>query len=330
MKLFLSIIVPVFNVEKYIRPCIESILKQGIDEKLFEIIIVNDGTKDKSLEMISDIIANHSNITIINQDNQGVSVARNKGIALARGEYVIIPDSDDLLFELSLNPLLDIALNTGADLVVADFIQMSDEEILKTDNFSSKQKPLPIKIQETTGHELYTNYLDFNNCAMWHILFKRDFLVKNDLSFLPNTYFEDLLFTPESYLKANKCIKVSWNLYIYRRRADSVSLGCFSKKKAESLCVLINKNWELQAIMNSQELVEKSIYYITQLIQILLYSLSHSEIRYKDRKHLLNSIKQIINAIYSLEFSNKLLKKFFIRTMPVFYTYIRHYIGKSW
>ena len=108
----LSIIVPVYNVEKYIRPCIESIFRQGLDETLFEVIIVNDGTKDRTIDMIAGIIHQHTNVTVINQDNQGLSVARNNGIAKARGQYIFMPDSDDLLIENSLNPLPETALNT--------------------------------------------------------------------------------------------------------------------------------------------------------------------------------------------------------------------------
>lgn len=70
----LSIIVPIYNVEKYVRACIESIYKQGLDEKKFEVIIVNDGTTGNSMEVISDIIDQHSNIVVINQENQGLSV----------------------------------------------------------------------------------------------------------------------------------------------------------------------------------------------------------------------------------------------------------------
>ena len=80
----LSIIVPVYNVEKYVRSCIESIFKQELDEDRFEVIIVNDGTKDRSMEVIEDIIAAHTNITVINQENLGLSVARNNGIAAAK------------------------------------------------------------------------------------------------------------------------------------------------------------------------------------------------------------------------------------------------------
>ena len=79
----LSIIVPVYNVEKYIRACIKSIYKQGLDEECFEVIIVNDGSTDRSMEVIQDIISQHANITVINQENLSLSVARNKGIAIA-------------------------------------------------------------------------------------------------------------------------------------------------------------------------------------------------------------------------------------------------------
>lgn len=122
----LSVIVPVYNVEKYIRVCMESIFKQGLDEDTFEVIIVNDGTKDRSMEVIQDIIAQHKNITVINQENQGLSMARNNGIAIARGEYLLMPDSDDMLVENSVKPLLEKALETKADMVIADFLGVED------------------------------------------------------------------------------------------------------------------------------------------------------------------------------------------------------------
>ena len=106
----LSIIVPIYNVEKYVRTCIESIFRQGLDENRFEVIIVNDGTQDKSMEVIADIIVRHKNIIVINQENQGLSVARNNGIAVAKGEYLLMPDSDDMLIDHSVEPLLEKAL----------------------------------------------------------------------------------------------------------------------------------------------------------------------------------------------------------------------------
>ena len=129
LGLQLSIIVPVYNVEKYVRPCMESIFRQGLDEDCFEVIIVNDGTEDHSMEVIQDIIDQHKNIIVINQENQGLSVARNNGIAMAKGGYILMPDSDDMLIDNSLKPLLEIAIETKADIIVADFLKMNSEEI---------------------------------------------------------------------------------------------------------------------------------------------------------------------------------------------------------
>ena len=85
----LSIIVPVYNVEQYIRPCMESIFKQGLDDSDFELILVNDGTQDNSFGVISDIIESHQNIKILEQENSGPSIARNKGINCAQGQYLL-------------------------------------------------------------------------------------------------------------------------------------------------------------------------------------------------------------------------------------------------
>ena len=106
----LSIVIPVYNVENYIRANMESIFRQGLSDDCFEVIIIDDGTNDRSIEVISDIIEQHPNITVVKQENQGLSVARNNGIALATGEYILMPDSDDLLVFDSLPPLLHAAL----------------------------------------------------------------------------------------------------------------------------------------------------------------------------------------------------------------------------
>ena len=97
-NLKLSIIVPVYNAERYIRDCLDSILRQRLNEDEFEVIIINDGTEDSSMNVITDIISLHHNVVIVNQENQGSSVAWNNGIAIANGEYILLVDADDLLW----------------------------------------------------------------------------------------------------------------------------------------------------------------------------------------------------------------------------------------
>ena len=105
MKL-LSVIIPVYNAEKYIKTCLKSVFAQGLKDDDFEVILVNDGTPDDSFGVIEEMIQMHDNIIVINQVNQGVSIARNAGFAKATGEYVYFVDPDDILIDNSLSVLI--------------------------------------------------------------------------------------------------------------------------------------------------------------------------------------------------------------------------------
>ena len=165
--ILLSIIVPVFNVEKYIRLCIETIYRQKLDEECFEVIIVNDGTMDKSMEVIEDIIVEHKNIVVINQENQSLSVARNNGIAAAKGEYILMIDPDDLLIENSLSRLLDLALEEEVDLLVADFLEMNSDLITSSSSYVQQNR---FEFTKKSGIQLFVEDLNPNQCYVWRTL----------------------------------------------------------------------------------------------------------------------------------------------------------------
>ena len=139
----LSIIIPVFNVEKYIGPCLESIYRQGLSDNDIEVIVVNDGSTDNSMKVVEDIQFNHHNIQIIHQDHVGPSVCRNEGMEMAKGEYVLFVDSDDLLMDNGLTILLRKALDTSADMVVADFMRLNDDEITSVYDSSTSEAAKP-------------------------------------------------------------------------------------------------------------------------------------------------------------------------------------------
>ena len=251
----LSIIIPVYQVERYIRPCIESVFRQGLKDKDFELIIVNDGTKDQSMEMITDIIDQHSNITVINQTNQGLSVARNNGIVQARGEYILMPDSDDMLVTNSLPFLLEKALSSKADIVVADFLRIDDKEM--------DQYPFDSIVQkdgtsiEKTGEELFLQDLNPHECYVWRTLFRRDFLLRHHLTFFPGIRCQDVPFTHECYLKARKCLRVSWLLNIYRQHRPFAASSSHDVKKGKEISIAIAKTWELTKLNLKPELERK-------------------------------------------------------------------------
>lgn len=239
-KYLISIIIPVYNVEKYIRPCLESVFRQNLEESIFEVIIVNDGTQDRSMEIIQDIINQHPNISVINQENLSLSVARNNGMAKAKGEYILMPDSDDLLIDNSLSLLLKEAVKSKADLVVADFLEMTDEEIEKNSAIPQKEW----RVEEKSGERLFLEDLNPRQCYVWRTLFRREFLLENHLRFVPGIRYQDVPFTHECYLKAKKCLRISWLLNIYRRGHESATFS-FDIKKARDFCIAMAETWKL-------------------------------------------------------------------------------------
>ena len=284
----LSIIVPVYNVEKYVRTCIESIYKQGLDEKSFEVIIVNDGSTDHSMEMITDIIAAHQNIAVINQENQGLSVARNNGIKVAKGEYILMPDSDDILIEDSLKPLLEKTLETKVDLVIADFLTMTDEEI---DDFYKKEfkQPEP-QFKKVVGEQIYLELLNPHHCFVWRTLYRREFLATEKLIFYPGVRYQDIPFTHECYLKASNCIRTNILLNIYRKWPGSAT-NAYKFENSRHFITAIALTWQLRQI---EGLSSNLLYKIEENVYIslrsMIYDTLHGIKNKKDRYVLMNYI----------------------------------------
>lgn len=309
----LSIIVPVYNVEKYIRPCIESIFKQGLDEADYEVIIVNDGSTDRSMEMISDIIQEHNNIKIINQKNQGLSVARNNGIATAKGEYIIMPDSDDLLIDNSLSFLLKQALLSKADLVVADFLKIRDEDINYFQVHSIKQEEL--RITKKTGEELFLMDLNPHECYVWRTLFRRQFLIQEQIEFIPGVFYQDVPFTHECYMKANQCIRTNKLLNIYRVGIPNSATGYFNYKKAKDFCKVIANTWRLKSYATPKELHKLQEDVFVSFSTLLFFTSRINSI--KERHYI---IKYLRSLVPDLVFKNGIKQ----RTITSLYKHVPH------
>lgn len=323
-KCLLSIIVPVYNVEAYVHSCMESIFHQNLDESTFEVIIVNDGTPDHSMEKIEDIIRQHQNISVINQENLSLSVARNNGIVKAKGEYILMPDSDDLLVDDSVSRILEIALESKADIVVADFLEMTDEEIKSNIVISQKEW----HVEEKSGESLFLEDLNPRQCYVWRTLFRREFLLENHLLFVPGIRFQDVPFTHECYIKAQKCLRVSWLLNIYRRGHESATFY-LTFQKAQDLCVAIAKTWELTNYDLSPKILRKlenNIYIsFLSLISWIAFSFKDDSVRME----LLHFLKE---QAPNLSFHNgfyQSMTSFFYKYTPHFYMnfhfYIRYY-----
>lgn len=209
----LSIVVPVYNVEQYVRKCILSIINQ--DDDLFkniELIIVNDGTKDKSVEQIQDLVNQYENIILINQENQGLSVARNNGMASAKGDYVWFVDSDDWITADALKVLLP-HLDGKNDLVPFAYTRVTeDKETLCCSYFD--------KPQTFTGKETFRRKCEFATMAQ-RAAYRKEFLTKHKLSFMPGIYSQDdELCIRASYLAETVTILPQTIYYFLRTTGD--------------------------------------------------------------------------------------------------------------
>lgn len=325
MNIRLSIIVPVYNVEKYVRSCIESIYRQGLEEEDFEVIIINDGTKDHSMEVIQDLVSQHQNITIVHQENQGLSVVRNNGIARAKGDYILMPDSDDLLIDNSLPKLLEAALQSRADLIVADFIKMDDEDIKQAEGVFPQRNEFQYK--EKTGEQLFLEDLNPHHCYVWRTLYRREFLLDNNIKFFPGIYIQDVPFTHECYLKAKKCLRTSWLLNIYRLGHESATF-CFNMRKEKNFCTAIAKTWELTQMHGlTSEIKNRLQNNVYTSFSVMLCSTSHAIKSASERVEIIDYLRQIAP---DLKFNNDFKQRmatFMYRNMPHTYIHLRYYYG---
>lgn len=324
----LSIILPVYNVEKYVEVCLKSIFRQGIEDDRFEVIIVNDGTEDNSMEVIANIINNHSNITIINKKNQGLPVARNNGLAIAKGEYVLFVDSDDMLIDNSLKPLLNTALEKKVDLAMADYLEICDLNFPTAKKFFISEKNKAI---EKSPEQIYTEDLVPCVCYVWRTLYRRDFLNHNSIKFVPGITYEDQPFTHECFLKAKKCIRAQWPIYIYRTCRPSAITSTFDIEKAKDMCISIANSWKLTHLQVTTPKMQRQLHDNIFLHFKTLTLLIAHDIKNSTERHLIiDFLKKQVPELY---FNNGLKQRvisFIYRMWPHGYIRLRFWYGKIW
>lgn len=225
-----------YNSEKYIKKCLDSIYSQDIPEDEFEIIIVNDGSTDESSMIIEEYSKEHKNLTLKFQKNAGQSAARNRGIELAKGKFLWFVDADDFLIPNSLKRVYDSIFNDytkehqhtvtqdamqkeycNCDIITFDIIK-GDENQFDSDGFIQTN---PIFYPVVKGWQFIDSAdYRFPNGPWWYFI-SRDFINSNNLRFAEGKLLEDGLFITSALLSASKVGRISYILYFYAIRSGS-------------------------------------------------------------------------------------------------------------
>lgn len=293
-----SFIVPIYNVENYIKECIDSIIEQSIDSK--EIILIDDGSTDKSLDIVKKYYKKYPYVKLIIQENKGLAETRNIGIQNSSGEYIYFIDSDDYIVgDDIICKMYSMCKKYDLDLIRGKYIYLDDKT--KT-TFHRKLGNHNKKIYNRiiSGTEYLKKTIDDDDYEVVVVLglYKREFLIKNEVKFRKGVYYEDNEFTLKVLLNAKKMMQIDDVFYYYRLRENSITRS-YSLDKA----INILKNIDfMREYINSLNLDDVSIKYSYKTLSILFYQVVCAY------GHLSKFDSKILKSKISNELSKEMLK----------------------
>lgn len=293
----ISIVVPVYNVERFLVECVESILRQTFTD--FEVILVNDGSTDTSGALVDELAQRDSRIRAVHQDNQGLAGARNSGMKVARGTFLGFVDSDDWVSEEMFNILHTAIVETQADFSMCDLQRVSGHErtpqvsrirdgFYDRNDIQTELLPAFVMDDELQGPEIL---------AVWRCLYSREFLEAHDIWFDPIAkYSEDYLFSARVLLHAENLIYRRGSCeYFYRTNPNSISQSV--KDDAwpvyeylnESLTTLVLEAPEAVRPRNAQHQLDLHMLYMALNTG---NRIARSNLRFRQGLHLLRQITE--------------------------------------
>lgn len=238
----ISIVVPIYNVEKYLRKCIDSILNQTYHN--LEIILVNDGSTDSSGDICNEYKNKDERIVVIHQENKGMSSARNAGIEIATGQYIGFVDSDDYIEKDMYERLFQNIIDYNADIAICGFVFEENNKIVSK-NFTNN---VEVFDKATALEELLKDRKIHS--YVWNKLFKRE--LWNDAKFKLGVAFEDIDIMYKLFKKANKIIYINSLEYYYVQRSTSIMHVHNSKFIFDRINVIVERYNELKSEPNDK------------------------------------------------------------------------------
>lgn len=301
---FISIIIPIYNIKDYLNTCIESILNQNHDN--FEILLVNDGSTDGSELICKKYELEYDEIRVINKPNEGLSDTRNTGLLNAKGEYILFLDGDDFLQKNILTDLVTFTLSKKKpDIVIYDYAKFFQ----KKNEYNSIDRSISSEIISRKNGINIIEYLvkcekNFNWIAC-QCLYKKDILIQNNLFFEKGRLYEDVLWLPNVFAKAQNVEYYNKTVYIYRlEREGQITSTITQKSLIDSIYVPVHWSKRLDQLEIENNLKELLMNNFTTRYY---YSIWFSGfIDFSERKKVFELVK--MNK-YLLKYSNGTITK---------------------
>lgn len=262
-----SVIIPVYNVESFLRECLDSIINQTLKE--IEILCINDGATDNSPEILDEYSQKDSRIKVINQVNSGICEARNAGLSIALGEFVGFVDSDDTISPNFYEKLYNSAVNNNADIACASVLRGNKKKQKLLISYNSEKIATTVKDKfELAGVP--------EHCYVWNKIYKKDSLQKNSIEFKRGIVYEDMLFMPESLEQMGTLVTTPDTVYFYRKHTKSLIKSVSDKARADKI---ENKKYLLDKcnkynvyVSKRQSVLTKDEYFLFGLKIMKVYS----------------------------------------------------------
>ena len=297
----ISLVIPVYNVEKYLARCLDSCLHQDLAADEYEIIVVNDGSPDGSKVIAEKYASEYANIKLYNQENGGLSVARNNGLEKAQGEYVWFVDSDDWIEEKCLAGIVEKMDIQNLDMLQIGYIEAYD-------NGNIIKSPRGLFEGCMTGCEaMKAQYIP---APAQFTIYRRNFLERFTLLFYPRIYHEDAEFKPRALFFAQRFASLNKHVYYYYQRPQGSIMSSYSVKRGRDVLTVCNNLCTFKEDTSMSPLIKREFDYIITVylneffrgIQLLDIDERRFLIQlFKKERHLISCMKGSKNKKHRME-----------------------------
>lgn len=283
-----SIIIPVYNIESFLPRCLDSIVGQTMRE--IEIITVNDGSTDRSLDILHSYAKKDKRIRVFSQENKGLSVSRNLGICIAQGDYILFVDGDDFIDSESCERLYREAIDNNLDIVAAGYCEVRNNTV----SYGKKRRG----IKNCDGKIFFTENMKHHTMSVCapYALYKRELIINNTLMFEPGLLHEDELWTPQVYFCAKKVSYLDFKFYFHCIRENSITT---QKDQTTNALARIYISKKLYKILENMD-IEGKKYVLDHLCMLFLDGIQLGQIVTEERIFVLLTAHSLRNRIKAL------------------------------